>query len=376
MSTNKTKENKISIKNLWLLVLYAKKFEPLLDVKKIKSEKNPEKIPDLIAEILADTVERRLRRNLSSELRYSQGDLTRVRGRINHIRTESLCLLQRGKISCRFDEFTTDTTKNRFVKAALRKLILLVKENDDLNQRCRAAVAALERAGVLKDRHNIDRWSNLASVTNVRANTEDRQMLAAARLVHEWGLPTEESGSLSFRKPSKEVQLWQLFEDAVGGFYETVLAPKGWKVKMGNRTKWQYEPDTEKIKDILPGMQTDIVLISPDKKSRTIIDTKFMSIVIKRSDHKKDTLRSLHIYQMYAYLRSQEKHDDESSLTSSGLLLYPSTGKEFDESCTIQRHRIRFATVNLADDIENIRHRLCFLALSKKPQPANSKSSA
>ena len=74
-------------------------------------------------------------------------------------------------------------------------------------------------------------------------------------------------------------------------------------------------------------------------------------------------MRSGYIYQIYAYLRSQERHTDPVSLTTSGMLLHPCIGEEFDEAVTIQGHRIRFATVDLAADGLYIRNRLLSLAL-------------
>ena len=118
-------------------------------------------------------------------------------------------------------------------------------------------------------------------------------------------------------------------------------------------------------------MQTDIVLESPvladePARSRLVIDTKFTSIV-GTGQYGNPTLRSGYIYQIYAYLRSQERQADPPSLTASGLLLHPSVGEEVDESATIQGHRIRFATVDLAADSQSIRSRLLVLANSDMP---------
>ena len=97
-------------------------------------------------------------------------------------------------------------------------------------------------------------------------------------------------------------------------------------------------------------------------ESRMIIDTKFADIMTV-NQHGKSRLHSNHIYQIYAYLRSQEKEIDPPSLTASGMILHPSLGLDVDESVTIQGHRIRFATVNLATNNESIRKRLLDLVL-------------
>ena len=121
---------------------------------------------------------------------------------------------------------------------------------------------------------------------------------------------------------------------------------------------------------ILPSMQTDIVLERPaaqgqDNRSRTVIDTKFTHILIK-GQYGDPTIRSGYLYQIYAYLRSQECDGDPLSLNASGLLLHPSVNGDIDEAATIQGHRIRFATVDLAADSQAIRSRLLTLAQTGK----------
>ena len=97
------------------------------------------------------------------------------------------------------------------------------------------------------------------------------------------------------------------------------------------------------------------------RRARIVIDTKFTSI-LKPGYYRPWTLDRNYIFQMYAYLRSQERYSDPRSLDSSGLLLHPSVGEDVDESAVIQGHGIRFATVNLAADSTAIRARLIALA--------------
>ena len=160
----------------------------------------------------------------------------------------------------------------------------------------------------------------------------------------------------------------------MGGFYDTVLSPLGWTVRTGSVMNWQIKQPTPGMDAILPSMKTDIVLEGSavqdsEFRSRTIIDTKFTSIV-GTGQYGNPTLRSGYIYQIYAYLRSQERQADPLSLAASGMLLHPSVGEEVDEAATIQGHRIRFATVDLAADSLAIRNRLLVLANSDLPGEA------
>ena len=360
---------RIPVRNLWLLMLYASRlFRELPSTRRSAAEENPDDIPNLVAEILTRAVERRLRRNLSLEFDRRQADLARVRGRIDSLRTECRLLQQKGRVACSFDELTTDTPRNRFVKVALNQLHQRVNKSE-LRRRCRITAAALERAGVGTDnsRDPVMRDSR-STVSAGRTNTEDRQMLAAAELALNLRLPTEDPGQSPLSAPDRhEVWVRKMFEGAVGGFYDTLLSPQGWSVRTGGVMRWQVESPTEGIQLILPSMKTDIVLQRQDTgsgspASRVVIDTKFTNIV-GLGQHGNTTLHSNHIYQIYSYLRSQEQQADPLSLTASGMLLHPSVGEDIDESAVIQGHRIRFATVNLATDSLAIRKRLLELAL-------------
>ena len=360
----------IPVRNVWLLMLYASRFYQELPSRlTYGAEENPDDIPDLVAEILTHAVERRIRRNLTLEFHRSRADLTRVRGRIDAFRTERRSLLRQGKIACSFEELTTNTPRNRLVKAALNGLRGSVRD-ELLGRRCRRLAVALDRAGVGNETSAGIRSRSLrGALTASRANAEDRQMLAAAELAFRLSLPTEDPGRAHLPAPGRD-EKWarDLFEAAVGGFYSTVLGPRGWSVNRGKWIRWPIEEQTKtsRIDDIMPHMQTDIILESPSADvhgdtHRTIIDTKFTSI-LKPGLFRAQALKSGYIYQMYAYLRSQESASDPRSFDSSGMLLHPSVGEDIDESAVIQGHRIRFATVDLAADSTAIRARLVALA--------------
>lgn len=56
---------------------------------------------------------------------------------------------------------------------------------------------------------------------------------------------------------------------------------------------------------------------------RIVIGTKFNSVVT-RGWYREETLGSRYVYQIYAYLRSQEGNGDPLLTNASGLLLHPS----------------------------------------------------
>lgn len=334
---------RIPVRNLWLLMLYASDLFRELEGRSSGIEDNPDDIPDLVGEILAAEVERRFRRNLTYGYRSRSADLNRVRGRIDLLDTYRRQLLDRGKVACRFDELTVDTTRNRYVRAALEVLSKIVKSHA-LAHRCRSSAAVLAQCGVSAYRPT---KSEISQERFGRNDAGDRAMVSAARLAFDLALPTEDPGSRQLPTPQREIA-WvrRLFEKGVGGFYRTRLTQEGWTVEAGTSLNWQISQHTDGIPKILPSMRTDIVLQNLQHRKRVIIDTKFNAL-LTQGWYREASLRSGYVYQIYAYLRSQAGRGDPLADTATGILLHPSVGEEIFESAVIQGHEIRFATVDL-----------------------------
>ena len=352
---------RIPVRNLWLLMLYASDLFRTRGIGKVGLEDSPDDLPDLVAEILAHAVEVRQRRRLSLGYRSWDAVLNRVRGRIDVLTTERHQLLDRGLVACRFDELTIDTPRNRFVRAALETISRIVRRKD-IAHRCRSLASGMKAMGVSGDaptraQMSADRFG--------RNDADDRFMVTAAKLAFDLALPTEASGSNVLSLPDREVT-WvrRLFEQAVGGFYDVVLSPQGWRVQCGGTLGWQIEQRTAGIDKILPTMRTDVVLDHPAAGRRIVIDTKFTSIVTN-GWYREETLRSGYVYQIYAYLRSQVGRGDSLADCASGLLLHPAIGQAVDETVVIQGQDIRFATVDLSASPADIRSQLLRVCKAK-----------
>ncbi|WP_201512598.1 5-methylcytosine-specific restriction endonuclease system specificity protein McrC [Psychrobacter alimentarius] len=346
---------KIPIRNLWLLILYASDLYRELDAAKVAVEDNPDDIPDLVAEILCRRVEHRVQRNLSYSYQSRDAVLNRVRGRIDLLSTERNSLLDRGKVACHFDELTIDTPRNRYVRTALETISKIVKSKE-LAHRCRSLDLRLMRMGVSQVRPSrsevsVDRFG--------RHDIEDKPMVAAAHLAFNLALPTESAGTRQLSLPERDNLPWlrKLFEKGVAGFYDTVLSKQCYRISAGKILKWQISDKSLDMDNILPNMKTDIIIDNLDLEHRIVIDTKFNSIVTS-GWYRDETLRSGYLYQMYAYLRSQEGGEDLLNDTASGLLLHPSVGEDVNEYFVMQNHKIQFATVDLGATAIQIRERL------------------
>jgi len=182
-------------------------------------------------------------------------------------------------------------------------------------------------------------------------------MVALAQLAFELALPTEESGPTALVAPERE-EIWvrRLFEKAVLGFARFELEPLGWRVRGGVPLHWQVSSASGALPAILPRMVTDLMLDPPHGGQRVVVDTKFSSILGSRR-FGGASLKSGYLYQMYAYVRSQEGFGFRSDETA-GLLLHPAIDMTLCEHAVIQGHPITFATVDLRGSTAAIRSEL------------------
>ena len=346
----------VPVRNLWLLLLYASDLFRHQSETEQGIEDNPDDVADLVAEILIHHVALQIRRNLSLGYRSRNNDLRRIRGRIDLLRTKRRHLLKRGMVACRYEELSIDTPRNRYVAAALHQLSKLVSAQSRWRHQCHLLAMTFEKMGVSQKKPV---WSEVAADRVGRHNANDRYMLDAARLAFELALPTEAAGNRHHISPDRsEAWVRTLFEKAIAGFYNVTLSRRGWKIRTGTPLHWPIEAESkssEKIDRIFPGMFTDIIL--EDQHRRIIIDTKFTHI-LRENQWGKETLKSGYLYQIYAYLRSQERDDDPPSRTASGLLLHPSTGFDVNEFAIIQGHQIHFSTIDLTAETSVIRNQL------------------
>lgn len=345
---------RIPVRNIWFLYLYASNLAKFQGRFNAEIEESAD-LPELIARLLCHSVELRLRRNLSRGYRTREAVLSRVRGRINILKTVSEELLAQGKIACRFEEQTIDTSRNRLVWAALDTLASIVGDRT-LSHRCKQLATGLANMGVSRVRPS---RSEIKSDRIGRNDSEDALMVALAAIVFDLVLPTEEAGQNSLTRAEKdEIAVRHLFEKAIGNFLATELSHvRAYRVIAGQQLQWPVEAKSAGINAILPGMKTDIVIENTSISSRTVIDTKFTSI-LGMNQYQKEVLKSGYLYQMYAYLRSQENAQSDISMNADGLFIHPTVDCDLDETIKLQGHQIRFLTIDLALPTADIINRL------------------
>ena len=350
--------NKIPVRNVWFLFLYANGLAKYFGRFDAEIEDSPN-IKSLIARLLCHVVELRLRRNLSFGYQQRRDNLARVRGKIDVLKTESDYLLQQGKVACCFEELTIDTPRNRLVRTALETLskILNEKHTSELSDQARILARILEHSGVGA---HIPSHSALATDQIARHDSDDKLMVSLAHAVFDLILPTETEGNrpLLFAQRG-EVNFPRIFEVAIGNFYQSYFARNSeWQVNQGQWIYWNVGKQSAEFQLFLPSMQTDIILTNSTQKRKIVIDTKFRNVFERSRFADLKRFSSNNIYQMYAYIRSQENSNDSISSGAEGVLLYPTVGEDIDEAAEIDGHILRFVTIDLSKPTEDIIEKL------------------
>src|ERR1043165_8044457 len=104
-------------------------------------------------------------------------------------------------------------------------------------------------------------------------------------------------------------------------------------------------------------MIPDLILQEKATGKIIILDTKFTANSLPENQWGKPVYDSSHLYQLYAYLRSQEELS-AGYQTAAGILLYPVVNGHLSEKMQLQDHVIRIESVNLAAKWETIEKQL------------------
>jgi 5-methylcytosine-specific restriction enzyme subunit McrC len=268
---------------------------------------------------------------------------------------------QRGTASCTFSELSVDTPKNRIIRATLQRLASdprlchpNLQTESDMRHELRTLVRALQEVPLVP--------INSTDFSRLQLGRNDRDYalpLAICGLIHRLEMPTEAAGDHAiFALLRDDIKFHQLFERFVRNFcrvhfpdYDVHSETLNWPDELGS--------------DLVPAMRTDVTITAKNAPyHRLVIDTKYYVNALGTSIYGAEKFKSDNLYQVYAYLRTQEQRGP-SYRDSAGMLLYPTTSYDLNETMIVQGHRIRIATVNLVKPWDQIEARIKSLVVSE-----------
>jgi len=326
----------------------------------VEAETSPDLL-GLLASILASATRALLRRQLGRSFATRSQTIRGIRGRIDLAESLKRLTFQRGAAHCSFSELSVDTPKNRVLRATLHRLAsdprlchTVPKAEADMRHELRTLVRALQSVSLVP--------ISSTDFSRLQLGRNDRDYalpLAICALVHRLEMPTEAAGDhVMVALLRDEITFHQLFERFVRNFChfhfpECDVRPES--------LTWPDELECE----LVPAMRTDMTItLKNPPHHRLVIDTKYYASALSTSLYGAERFRSGNLYQLYAYLRTQE-HRGAPHRSAAGMLLYPTTDRELEETMFIQGHRIRVASLNLSARWEMIEASLISLVTAQ-----------
>lgn len=365
-STGADPLTQIPVRNAWHLLLYA------WDLAEWKgrgahAQDDAPSLLGLLAGVLADACSDLVRRGLARAHRTRAAVVAGVRGRVDFADSLRGMHFHAGRASCVFPETGVDEPRNRVLRSVLTALsgdprVEHAVEAKAIALRRRCARTAESMIGVTAQRIDAVDFRRLKTGRNDR---DYAMPLAVCELIRSLRAPSEAPGLVATTDLDRaRIRFERLFEGFVRNFCRRKLPRHSVKAE---QLHWPDEVENP----FAPSMRTDATVVALDPPHRRlVIETKFSTTSMATSQYGKATFKSGNLYQLYAYLRTQE---DASTAhrSAEGLLLYPTTKSNFEEVMQVQGHRIRVATLDLGAPWSDIEARL--LALTAPSAAASPK---
>ena len=354
----------IPIRNLWHMLLYAWNEVPLSNLRSwVLHDASVEEAPSLdalLASVLVRLMQQRLRIGLGHEYVNEASMLRGIRGRIQFAETIRRHALEEGKLVCEYQGYRANSLKNQVIRSTLARLVKVGRFGSDP---ARAGEIQQKLRRLLQDLDGIDFVELTPGL--IRRQLYDRGghdhdyrlMLSICELIVQRQMPSDAEGPAGTLVPLIDRELlvlYRVYERFVANFYRLHLP--GWKVSAQKRLEWHAAEANER----LPLMIPDIVLQEESTGRMIVLDTKFTAQSLVENPWGKAVFDSSHLYQLYAYLKSQE-HVSEAHRTAVGILLYPAVKNRFSEKVKLQDHTVRIESVDLAAPWQEIETQLVAL---------------
>jgi 5-methylcytosine-specific restriction enzyme subunit McrC len=336
----------IPVKNLYYLLLYA--WDAFEESRMTAIDADPETdLLNLLASVLYHGVDQLLRRGADRGYIPIMEPIPGIRGKLEIAATVKAQVLQRAQTVCQFDELSHDVPHNRILKATLRQLL----QSTDLDKKLHAPIRFT--------------YHRLAGISDVRLSERDfhsvqlhrnirfyRFLLDVCRLLYDCLIPDQATGKFRFPDIARdEKRMRRVFERFLYNFYRHEQST----YRVGsNAFEWTDVIGAPCDIALLPIMRTDVTLLGRDR--RIVMDAKYY-VETLQTHHGKASLRSGHLYQLFAYLKNLPP-PRKSNLPTDGMLIYPLVDRPLDLHYTMHGHRIRIYTLNLNQHWRSIKQDL------------------
>lgn len=326
----------IPVANIYYLLCYAwDEFAPR-QMTSVAGEEFPDTL-HLFSRLLVVGLRTLHRRGVERGYVQQEQATAIVRGRILMKDTAHVRIRHPQQVFCSFDDLSADILSNQILRATVRRVLgddtIDASLLGDLRHSC----------DLLREVSDVDLTPRLFHEVHLHQNNRLYSFLIhICRFFYESLDALDKPGRFRFHDVDRdEKRMRRVFEKFVRNFY--ARRQQVFRVKR-DRMEWRALPIGNADPGLLPSMETDVTLRSTDRT--IVIECKYTeSLYQKRFFAEK--LRSGHLYQLSAYLRTLEGSLAPDS-SAEGILLYPTANVELDVSYRIHNHNFRIATIDLS----------------------------
>lgn len=343
----------IPIENIYYMLSYYFKFDALNN--KIKNIKNTEKfdtIADLSSQILIRGVNILSKRGFAKEYILYSEDLSTLKGKIdisNSIKTMSF---NKKRLVCLYDNFSINFYLNRIIKTAICELLKFDFPKEIKKERKKELRKILHFFNEVEtiELHKIN-WN----IQYNRNNQIYRILISVCHLFIKGLLISDlpKNKKNIFLNTPNEEYMSKLYERFILNYY--AIEFKNEIESNASQIDWALDDDNDR--EMLPKMQTDIMLTHKNNKI-LIIDAKYYSKPIKKQ-FDKDKIDSNNLYQIFSYVKN--KSLENANYEVSGMLLYAKTNKnnfEINKSYNMSKNKIIVRSLDLTCNFKYIAKQL------------------
>jgi 5-methylcytosine-specific restriction enzyme subunit McrC len=342
----------IPIRNLWYMLLYVWSAWHVFDRWQSEVEKSPT-LDALFALILSAQIQQRLRIGLGRDYRGEENEIYGIRGRIDFNATLKRLSLPHGRTFSQYSVFHANVAKNKIIRSTL---IRLVQKGDFGIDSFHAEWLRKKLRRLVREMEGIDyielKPANIRREQLKQKDADYRLMLSLCYLILLRQMPGEKKGEYFLPELNRDTfLLYNIYEKFVAAFYKRHL--EGWNVRPQQIIQWPAETTS----DYLPVMKPDLTMQHQGSGRLLILDTKFTKSSLVTGQYGNVTFNRDHLFQIYAYLKSQEDlsiHHKEAI----GILLYPEVEQRLQEKVRMQGHDINWITIDLSQPWEKIKEAL------------------
>ncbi|MDD6404313.1 MAG: 5-methylcytosine-specific restriction endonuclease system specificity protein McrC [Clostridiales bacterium] len=333
----------IPIQNIYYMLSYAFRTLTKQGYREMSTEKFSN-TADLMTEILIAGISQQLKRGLGRAYIEQMEDIPVIRGRVNITESVKRQTMINRKLSCVYDDFSVNNSKNRIIKSTAL-LLLRADVAKQRKSRLRKLLVYFDKVELI-DLRTVD-WN----IHYDRNNQTYRMLISICYLVEKGLLQTQADGKTKIMDFLDDQQMYHLYEKFILEYYKKEYP---YITTNASKIKWQLDDGMDYM---LPNLLSDITLEYDNKV--LIIDAKYYSHIMQNR-YEKETIRSANMFQIFTYVKNKEAELKDKPHEVAGMLLYAQTDNGTQPDCCYQMsgNMISVKTLNLNCDFEDIRRQL------------------